>query len=234
MKILFLGDSWTNGCELKDNEKYRFSTILGKKLNAEVVNISADGRSNHAIARTFLEQDLSQYDRVFVQLTNISRTEWYDSEGKSKKVKFLEKIKFLERKNKEKQISHKYGFKKQYEKFNNVWDASWDRILVDQERYMTTGNIFEGKEWWIRYYEEIYNDEFGKSEEKMIFYLIKNRLTHLNIPHLIFSINCQCELPIDLQLNQMKYPRSNGRIAPGGHPNKIGHITISNDILKLL
>ncbi len=229
MKILFLGDSWTNGCELKDNEKYRFSTILGKKLNAEVVNISADGRSNHAIARTFLEQDLSQYDRVFVQLTNISRTEWYDSEGKSKKVKFHEKVKFLE-----KEFPFSNGLKRQQNKVNHVLDASWDRILVDQERFMTTGNIFEGKEWWIRYYEEIYNDEFGKSEEKMIFYLIKNRLTHLNIPHLIFSINCQCELPIDLQLNQMKYPRSNGRIAPGGHPNKIGHIMISNDILKLL
>ena len=229
MKILFLGDSWTNGCELKDNEKYRFSTILGKKLNAEVVNISADGRSNHAIARTFLEQDLSQYDRVFVQLTNISRTEWYDSEGKSKKVKFHEKVKFLE-----KEFPFSNGLKRQQNKVNHVLDASWDRILVDQERFMITGNIFEGKEWWIRYYEEIYNDEFGKSEEKMIFYLIKNRLTHLNIPHLIFSINCQCELPIDLQLNQMKYPRSNGRIAPGGHPNKIGHIMISNDILKLL
>tara|TARA_Y100001973_G_C5200460_1_gene337234 strand:+ start:2110 stop:2778 length:669 start_codon:yes stop_codon:yes gene_type:complete len=222
MRLLFLGCSWTNGCELDDNEKYRFSTIIGKRLNAEVVNLSADGRSNHAIARIFLEQDLSQYDRVFVQLTQVSRTEWYDSEGKSKKVKFLEKIKFLEKESPR-------GLRRQQHKFNQVWEPVWDRILVDKERFMITGNIFEGKEWWIRYYEEIYNDEFGESEEKMIFYLIKNRLTHLNIPHLIFSINSKCKLPVDLQLNQMKYPR-----AKGNHPNKIGHIMIASDILKLL
>ena len=58
MKLLFLGCSYTAGCELRDREKYRFSTIVGQKLNAEVVNLAMDGYSNHAIARKFLEQDI--------------------------------------------------------------------------------------------------------------------------------------------------------------------------------
>lgn len=224
MKILFLGCSWTNGYELglvEDREKYRFSTIIGRKLNAEVVNLSEPGRSNHAIARIFLEQDLSQYDRVFVQMSHNNRFEWYDPTGESQNVKLREKIERSSGKERERQLK---VLSKPIPTQN-----LWDKILVTKKQYMTTGNVFEGKEWWQRFYEEIYGDKLGESQEYMYFHLFKNRLTTLNIPHLIFSINFECKVPIDLQLNQMKYPR-----AKGLHPNKIGHIMIANDILKLL
>ena len=224
MKILFLGCSWTDGYELglvEDREKYRFSTIIGRKLNAEVVNLSEPGRSNHAIARIFLEQDLSQYDRVFIQMSNINRFEWYDPTGKSQNVKLREKIERSSGKERERQLKI---LSKPIPTQN-----LWDKILVTKKQYLTTGNVFEGKEWWQRFYEEIYDDKLVESQEYMYFHLFKNRLTALNIPHLIFSINSKCKLPIDLQLNQMKYPR-----APQGHPNKIGHIMLANDILKLL
>ena len=224
MKILFLGCSWTNGYELglvEDREKYRYSTIIGRRLNAEVVNLSEPGRSNHAIARIFLEQDLSQYDRVFVQMSHNNRFEWYDPTGESQKVKLREKIERSSGKERERQLK---VLSKPIPTQN-----LWDKILVTKKRFMTTGNVFEGKEWWQRFYEEIYGDKLGESQEYMYFHLFKNRLTTLNIPHLIFSINFECKVPIDLQLNQMKYPR-----AKGLHPNKIGHIMIANDILKLL
>ena len=234
MKLLFLGCSWTRGCELgKPDEcrNYRYSTIIGRRLDAEVVNLSADGRSNHAIARIFLEQDLSQYDRVFVQMTHSNRFEWYDPIGKSQKAKLEEKLKISTDKGK-RRLLNKHFNESPWTKqniFNYDKNSLWDRILSDQKRQMITGNNFEGKEWWIRFYEEIYDDKLGESEEYMYFHLFKNRLTVLNIPHLIFSINSRIKLPIDLQFNQNKYPRSKGN-----HPNKIGHIMISNDILKLI
>ena len=69
MKLLFLGCSWTWGDELQNREKERYSSIIGKRLNADVVNLGENGFSNHAIARIFLDQNLDQYDYVFVQLT---------------------------------------------------------------------------------------------------------------------------------------------------------------------
>tara|TARA_B100001113_G_scaffold273024_1_gene227692 strand:+ start:391 stop:1050 length:660 start_codon:yes stop_codon:yes gene_type:complete len=219
MKILFLGCSWTNGCELgydEDREKYRFSTIVGRRLNAEVVNLALDGCSNHAIARIFLEEDLSQYNRVYVQMTMPNRFEWYDSTGKSQIVKLKEKIKISSN-------------KRHLKKLNDPVYPQWDRILSNKKRFMTTGNILEGKEWWIRFFEDIYESKLGECEENLFFHLFKNRLTVLNIPHLILSINPRIKLPIDLQLETNKYPREMGT-----HPTKIGHIMIANDILKLL
>ena len=47
MKLLFLGCSWTFGCELAEGRRAiqtiidkRYSTIIGKKLNAEVINLA--------------------------------------------------------------------------------------------------------------------------------------------------------------------------------------------------
>ena len=223
MKILFLGCSWTNGCELgynEDKEKYRFSSIVGRRLNAEVVNLAVDGCSNHAIARTFLEEDLSQYNRVYVQMTMPNRFEWYDPTGKSQIVKLNEKIK---------KCTNKKDIERLEKEISNSVYPQWDRILSNKKRFMTTGNILEGKEWWIRFFEDIYDSKLGQCEENMYFHLFKNRLTVLNIPHLIFSINPRIKLPIDLQLESKKYPREMGT-----HPTKIGHVMIASDILKLL
>ena len=56
MKLLFLGCSWTWGDELQNREKERYSSIIGQRLNADVVNLSTPGYSNHAIARIFFLQ----------------------------------------------------------------------------------------------------------------------------------------------------------------------------------
>ena len=109
------------------------------------------------------------------------------------------------------------------------FEGDWDHILVDRERFLITGNLLNGKEWWVHYYEEIYQDEYGLTEEMLFFNLIKNKLKRLKKDHLILSINPKCTLPIDLQLNLPKYPR-----AKGNHPNEIGHSMIASDIMKLL
>ena len=222
MRLLFLGCSWTAGAELKKSEKSRFSTIIGNQLDAEVVNMSFNGSSNHMIARFFLSQDLESFDKIIAQLTLPSRTEWYDPTGNFNKAKIKAKM----------NANLNWGklwYRKQLRNLGKKIGGEWDRILVDKERYLVTGNLLDGKEWWKHYYEEIYQDQYGLTEEMLIFNLIKNKLKRLKKDHLILSINPKCTLPIDLQLNLPKYPRKKGN-----HPNEIGHSMIASDIIKLL
>ena len=229
MRLLFLGCSWTYGCELAEGqdmkrkiEERRYSTIIGKKLNAEVVNIAENGMSNHAIARIFLEQDLESFDKIFVQLTYPVRTEWYDSTGMSHKAKSLAKIKEYPNRNGKWIEKMKAELKKER-------SGIWDSILPNKTRFMITGNLLEEKEWWLHYYSDIYTDQYGITEEMLIFNLIRNKMKRMGKSHLILSINPKCKLPIDLQLNNINYPR-----AKGSHPNSLGHIMIASDIMRLL
>ena len=214
MRLLTLGDSWTFGDELEDRSKECFSTLVGRRINAEVTNLGRNGVSNHGIARRFLESDISEYNLVLVQMTHPSRTEWYDKRGTATRYK--------------RNIQKKLYPNVRYRKEPKI-QSEWDCIMVDREHYMSTGNIMDGKEWWIRYYEELYHDKYGESDEMLFFHLIKNKLTNMSIPYIMMTINKRTKMPFDLQLNKSKYPR-----AKGNHPNKLGHIMIASDIMKLL
>ena len=214
MRLLTLGDSWTFGDELEDRSKECFSTLVGRRINAEVTNLGWNGISNHGIARRFLESDISEYNLVLVQMTHPSRTEWYDKRGTATRYK--------------RNIQKKLYPNVRYRKEPKI-QSEWDSIMVDKEHYMSTGNIMDGKEWWIRYYEELYHDKYGESDEMLFFHLIKNKLTNMSIPYIMMTINKRTKMHFDLQLNKSKYPR-----AKGNHPNKLGHIMIASDIMKLL
>jgi len=214
MKLLTIGCSWTNGDELNDRSKECFSTLVGRRINAEVTNLGWNGLSNHGIARRFLESDISEFDLVLAQMTHPSRTEWYDKRGTATRYK--------------RNIQKKLYPNVRYRREPKI-QSEWDSIMVDKEHYMSTGNIMDGKEWWIRYYEELYHDKYGESDEMLFFHLIKNKLTNMSIPHIMMTINKRTKMPFDLQLNKSKYPR-----AKGNHPNKLGHIMIASDIMKLL
>ena len=214
MRLLTLGDSWTFGDELEDRPNQRFSTLLSHRLNAEVDNPSVCGLSNHAIARIFLETDISVYDLVIIQMSQISRTEWYDKKGTTTRYK--------------RNLQKKLYPNRKYRKEPEI-RSEWDGIMTTQDIYMSTGHIIDGKEWWMRYYEELYHDKYGESDEMIFFHLIKNKLTRMSIPHIMMTINKKTKMPFDLQLNKSKYPR-----AKGNHPNKIGHIMIARDIMNLL
>lgn len=76
MKILFAGCSVTYGDELEDLSD-RFSDVIGRELNAEVVNIAGKGLSNDAIVRkiiTYFEEG-NVADLVIPCFTERSRTE---------------------------------------------------------------------------------------------------------------------------------------------------------------
>lgn len=222
MKLLFLGCSWTWGDELQNREKERYSSIIGQRLNADVVNLSTPGYSNHAIARIFLDQNLEQYDYVFVQLTHPSRVEFFDEGGLAANIQNKRLREKLWKKFKQEKANLRY-------KKSMYTSKLWHRVMVDRKRFMETGYKLDGKEWWEIYYEEIYHDKFGDSEEMLMYNLIRNRLTLLNKKHVISSINPKCKVPVDLLLNNSKYPR-----AQGNHPNHMGHLMVASDIMKLL
>lgn len=76
MKILFVGDSLTYGDELDDLTD-RYSDVIGRELNVEVVNIAGKGLSNDAIVRktiTYFEEG-NTADLVIFQFTFRSRVE---------------------------------------------------------------------------------------------------------------------------------------------------------------
>ena len=200
----------------------RYSTIIGKKLNADVINLAKNGSSNHRIARIFLEQDLEEYDTIFVQLSLPNRTEWYDPSNNTNKAKIIDKIN-------ESVELRKLGVFRQLEHLKKDRSGEWQGILTGEKRFMISGNLLDDKEWWMHYFEDIYTDTYGTTEEMLVFNLIKSKLVRMNKKHVITSINSKCKLPIDLQLNNIKYPR-----AKGNHPNALGHIMIASDIMRLL
>ena len=228
MKLLFLGCSWTYGCELAVGRRAkqtiidkRYSTIIGKKLNAEVINLAENGISNHGIARIFLEQNLEEYDIIFVQMTLPNRTEWYDDTGIADKVRIMNKLKEGRAINKDQINVAKTRLK---------WNMKqWTKVLFDEDKFMMSGNLLDGIEWWKHYYYEIYTDTYGHTEEMLIYSLIKNKLVRMNKKHVISSINPKCKLPIDINLKKGKYPK-----AKGNHPNALGHMLIASNIMRLL
>tara|TARA_B100000214_G_scaffold97251_1_gene67650 strand:+ start:3860 stop:4576 length:717 start_codon:yes stop_codon:yes gene_type:complete len=83
--IFVNGDSISFGCELSADdmeyiEEHRFSNIIGKKLNKEVVNISNVQRTNDSIARSTIEWIESHRKPEFaiIQFGPDKRFEWYD------------------------------------------------------------------------------------------------------------------------------------------------------------
>ena len=231
MKLLFVGDSWTWGDGLaKENEKSekvvvekRFSTIIGRKLGAEVVNKALCGLSNHAITRILLEENLDEYDKFFIQFTYPARTEFFDNTGIPHNARKSTTLKIVKKKKAEK-----------YEKVKKRLDSEvfverWQNILPHFYRWMEAGFILDGREFYEQWYEEIYHNEMGKVDEMLLYNLVKTKLTLLNKKHVITTIFPKSSLPVDINLSKRKYP-----LDKTNHPTHIGHIMIARDIMKLL
>ena len=77
MKIYFDGCSWTQGGELENPEKERFSKLICDKLGAEETNLAIGGGSNDRIVRNLLvEHHIKDYDLAMIQMTSPIRTEY--------------------------------------------------------------------------------------------------------------------------------------------------------------
>ena len=81
MKIYFDGCSWTEGAELQDKKKERYSRVVCDRLNAEESNFGRSGGSNDRIVRRLLiHKKIEDYDLAVIQMTLPARTEYWDNE----------------------------------------------------------------------------------------------------------------------------------------------------------
>lgn len=224
MKIYFDGCSRTWGGELDNREQDRFSALVCKELGAEEYNISKSMASNERIARQLIiDNDIKDYDAAIIQMTFPSRTEYYD-------------------KIKEKFLQVAINSTPLWKKWKNVTynNAPAGRLtgipdwsLPNSKKSKCRGYEHwteDDRQFWLHYFTDIYNDYYGSVKEKIIYYNIKDHCKANNVPLVLMTNNnWDTNLKFDIQIEQVKYPKTKG-----GHETKEGHQLLARDILSLL
>lgn len=115
------------------------------------------------------------------------------------------------------------------------WDVNvgWKKINVQKFKEDSEHNRF-----WKYYMKHIWTWEHAIAEEKIVYNSLKNLCQVNNVPLILTTIRGLhmssgrvedfSDLPFDLLLSDLKYPRY-----PGNHPNEEGHQMITNDLIKI-
>ena len=204
MKIYFDGDSWTQGTELVNQEEERFSKLICNHLGAEETNLGYGGGSNDRIVRNLLvENDIEKYDAAFIQLVWPQRTEYWDERW----------IK----------VSPNWKFTKWSHEDSKVGEGD------DKFKYYTNTNIprSDHAKFWKHYYTRLANQKYFQTQEKIHVETIRNTCKAKGVPLVLSTINEFSKLDFDYVMIQKKETST-----PKGHPNKLGHQNIANDLLK--
>lgn len=126
------------------------------------------------------------------------------------------------------------------EYYNKGWKNAIPRLAIK-----------ENDSFWLKYYQEVYQDEFGETYEYMVYNSIKMICKALNKPLIILSIHNHTKLlfdfiietPIDtdsyfsspvvrvpLDGVQYKSPEYHKK----GHPTKMGHFMIAKHLIPII
>jgi lysophospholipase L1-like esterase len=82
MKLLTVGDSFTQGAELNNMESDSWPALLSKKIHYEVVNRGLGSGSNDYIFRTTISELLNDdYDLIIIAWSDYGRMEYCDEHG---------------------------------------------------------------------------------------------------------------------------------------------------------
>ena len=204
MKIYFDGCSWTQGTELENQEEERYSKLICNHLGAEETNLGYGGGSNDRIVRNLLvENNIEKYDAAFIQMTFPARTE------------YLKLAKWIK-------VSPKWKFTKWLHE-GGTGDDNFE--------YYTNTNIpiTDGHaKFWRHYYTRVANLRYFETKEKIHLETIRNTCKAKGGPLVLSTINNFSNLDFDYVMIQRK-----ATSAPKGHPNKVGHQNIANDLLKI-
>tara|TARA_B100001113_G_scaffold173196_1_gene141823 strand:+ start:243 stop:908 length:666 start_codon:yes stop_codon:yes gene_type:complete len=85
-------------------------------------------------------------------------------------------------------------------------------------------------EFWQNYYFEVYEKEYGETNEKMVYESIKNTCKAKNKPVILLSCYPETKLKYDIMITNDTYPHS--RIH--WHPDEKGQVMIASDVVKLI
>ena len=124
----------------------------------------------------------------------------------------------------------------------------YDRIkrkfsLVNQAKCRTYPHqkIFMNEEhrpFWQHYYEHIYDDEFGRATEEIIFKSIEDHCAIMGVPLVLVTNDESSRLPFDYCMSWKKLPRAmvieDGHKKQSYHPNEEGHVLICKHIIDIV
>jgi len=220
MKIYFDGCSWTWGSELENNEEERYPKLICDHLGAEEINFSMCGGSNDRIVRNLLvENDIEKYDVAFIQMTYSARTEYLKvarwEEDKWTRVSVRKRFENWLREDSEKDYSL-LGDKEYYDTALSKFDSERKKLVAD-----------DITKFWRYYYTRVANIKYFQTKEKIHLETIRNTCKAKGVPLVLSTINTYSNLDFDYVMKVKKVTS-----APKGHPNKLGHQIIANDLLK--
>ena len=209
MKIYFDGNSWTAGSEVRgftDHEGQDSPLRWSKILCGKLgaEEHNVAGSPNDRLVRNLIcNYNIEDYDLAIIQMSTPGDREH-----------FVENL----------ATSGKTGWRKVGVYNTPVWRGKNKRPNHWSE---------EDHKFWTYYYTNIYNEEYGKTMERVHYTTIKNHCAIHNVPVLILVHQDFCyhaEIEYDFNLNQDKYPRWKHN----NFPNEEGHKMIAEDLYALI
>ena len=107
------------------------------------------------------------------------------------------------------------------------------RKYEGQKKFITEAHL----PFWKEYYEQIYNDRFGRVQERMIHTTIKDHCKVKGVPLILMTNDESSRLSFDYRMSWKNLPEDmviNDSHLPGGHPNEEGHVLICKHILGIV
>ena len=246
MKVYVDGGSTTHGAELDKPEEERYGALVADYLNGTEHNFADVGASNGCVARHLLsENDIQEYGLAVIALTFPSRMEWYNPDDKR-----FQQIQFHSVASAGK---HKWGYPfitSGATKVDVMTGSLIDKTFKDPEGKLHFTKSGPGgwksqtnMKFWCEYYKRIYTPQMGEAYEKMWAQAIVSHCKANDVPLILITdrgmvattgkaiaadpFTGVTDNPLFmLDSANPKYPR-----APKGHPDKVGHRMIAEDII---
>ena len=84
-------------------------------------------------------------------------------------------------------------------------------------------------EYMQHYYKTAYTEEYGLTQEYIVFQALQDYFARHNVPVVTMTLNSESPLPFDIFLRKENLP-----LAPRAHPTEEGHKIIADKIQKIL
>ena len=92
--------------------------------------------------------------------------------------------------------------------------------------------------FWKEYYEQIYDDRFGRVNERIIYTSIRDHCKVKGVPLLLMTNDESTTLPYDYSIAWKSLPKAmiieDGHKKQSYHPNEDGHMLICKDIIDIV
>lgn len=218
-KIVACGCSFTYDLEINKDKLVSYPTIIGKKLNTEIINLSKPGASNYSIAKQIEYSLQFDPDLIIIGLTTTNRIEW----------KIDKNFKFDNYPTYESWMHPMDKFTLQY---NKKLSPNYGKLSSNSIIYF---NNKDDEKIFKNFFNFIinYNDIFiQKDKDYFIILGICSLLEKNNIKYLIIDFDenkIQDSIKISWKFLKEKFPWVDGL-----HFNQSGHEYIANIVIENL